>query len=626
MKKFLIIAAAAALALTACQKVNKVEENLQDGFQEGFTGMEVRVPVSMDEGIQTKSFSYLDYDHRHDTQGYDWSPSFFNNDGTSTLMGFYSVGGSWFANDYYLLNTSAKPSYLEKVGDKCELVMNLSQAIPEGEGYSHFVVAFNAAQIGSGYYTSFASGDNGYIRWNVKDTYYQTDASASHLDGQEPIYAVGSIKCADGTPGQNFKFHHVASLIRFYVKNTGNIPITVSRVVLNNYDGASFDRMASVYFTDNTTTESVPEPRVEVTRQTPSTFTTVYCSDLENTGWNIIDPGEIATFYAITAGRTDTDLNGKSYSIEVYDQANIKIADKWIRGADIAASSGATHFQAGYAYNFSVKAVGKSFEVDGLNYTITSGTKVNVAAKSGGGYQQETISIPSSVTVNGVTYQVKGIGSSAFQRAPNLKSVTVAEGVVSVGAHAFTYCPLLEEIVFPSTLSDINNLNPVFSYSPKLSIRFSAENPNFHVDASGVLYSKDKKLYFLPPKLTGDYTVEAGTEVLVGHSIENPHFSSITIPASVRFWNGYVFCFSEAPEGTFRLVLDWTAEQLDNLGLSSSISSAYFRQYVSGTQTHIDKFTLDVPEGLVETYKAKDVFNDATYDSTGTKHFTWVTH
>ncbi|MBQ5401898.1 MAG: hypothetical protein IIU16_03175, partial [Bacteroidales bacterium] len=139
-------------------------------------------------------------------------------------------------------------------------------------------------------------------------------------------------------------------------------------------------------------------------------------------------------------------------------------------------------------------------------------------------------------------------------------------------------------------------------------------------------YSKDKKLYFLPPKLTGDYTVEAGTEVLVGHSIEDPHFSSITIPASVRFWNGYVFCFSEAPEGTFRLVLDWTAEQLDNLGLSSSISSAYFRQYVSGTKTHIDKFTLDVPEGLVETYKAKDVFNDATYDSTGTKHFTWATH
>ena len=59
MKKYLIIAAAAALALTACQKVNKMDENLQDGFQEGFTGMEVRVPVSMDEGIQTKSFSFL---------------------------------------------------------------------------------------------------------------------------------------------------------------------------------------------------------------------------------------------------------------------------------------------------------------------------------------------------------------------------------------------------------------------------------------------------------------------------------------------------------------------------------------------------------------------------------------
>ena len=626
MKRLFIIAACAALALTACQKVTKMEEGLQGDFQEGFTGTEIRVPVSMDGEVLTKSFDYLDYDHRNDTQGYDWSPVFFNNDGTSKLLGMYSLNGRWYGYDYYLNNTVSAPSYLSREGGKCELVMNLSQPIDGGEGYSHFIVGFNAKMINPGYYTSFASGSTGNMRFVIDDTVYQKDASASHLDGIEPIYAVGSVKCSDGTPGQDFKFHHVASLFRFYVKNTGTIPITVNRVVLNNYDGTPFDKYTTVSFDDNTTTEEVPEPALSVTYQTPVVYNSVYCSDPGNTGWNTIAPGEIATFYTLASGRTDVNISSKSFAVEVYDHTNTKIVDKRISGADIVETTGVTHFQAGYAYNFSVKAVGKSFEVDGINYTIYSGTTVNVAPKVGY-YQQETISIPSAVTLNGVTYQVVGIGSSAFNYAPNLKSVTIAEGVKTIGANAFVYCPQLEEVVLPSTVNYINNANAVFSHSPKLSVRFSADNPRYHVDASGVLYDgSEKRLVFLPPKLTGDYTVEEGTEGLGVHSIENPHFSSLTLPVSIRYWDGYTFCFSEVPESTFRLILNWNAEQLSAFSHSSSPAIVYFRQYVYGTGTFFDKFILDVPEGMVDAYKAKSIFTDTTYDSTGERHFTWATH
>ncbi len=624
MKKFLIIAAAAALALTACQKVNKMDENLQDGFQEGFTGMEVRVPVSMDEGIQTKSFSYLDYEHRNDTQGYDWSPSFFNNDGTSTLVGLYSLNGRWYGKDYYLNNTAANPSYLSKEGDKYELVMNLSQPIDGGDGYSHFIVGFNAQSIsaGSNYY-SFASGSSGSLRFNLTDSYTQTAASAAHLDGIEPIYAVGSVKCADGTSGQDFKFHHVASLFRIHVKNTGVVPLTVSRVSVYDSYTFLFDRYSTVSFTDDATTASVPEPTIETTQQSSVTYLTVHCSDPENTGWNVIAPGKIATFYALAFCRTDRDLHDKDFYVYVNDQTDNRVADTRISGSAIAEGSGSNTFLPGYAYNFSVKAVGKSFEVDGLNYSIKSDGSVAVAPAKNK-YQQENISVPSEVTYNGVTYSVSEIESSAFSQAPNLKSVTVAEGVTDIGAYAFRKCPLLEEIVLPSTIEYIDYLNEVFS--PNVSIRFSATNPNFHVDASGVLYGSDKRLYFMPSTLTGDYTIEDGTKRLASHSILDPHFTSLTFPGSILNWSGYVFCFSTEPEASYRLILNWTAEQFVNFYCNSSPKSFYFAQTIYPYGTYFDRFILDVPEGMVDTYKERDVFKDTSYDSTGARHFTWATH
>ena len=63
------------------------------------------------------------------------------------------------------------------------------------------------------------------------------------------------------------------------------------------------------------------------------------------------------------------------------------------------------------------------------------------------------ITIPSTVTYEGVEYSVTSIGDHAFRGCENLTSITIPESVTSIGEEAFTRCKKLYKIVNNSTLS-----------------------------------------------------------------------------------------------------------------------------------------------------------------------------
>lgn len=58
----------------------------------------------------------------------------------------------------------------------------------------------------------------------------------------------------------------------------------------------------------------------------------------------------------------------------------------------------------------------------------------------------DTIVIPSTVTHEGKTYKVIGIGEQAFSICHNLKSVTIPESILYIGDKAFQECYKLEEV------------------------------------------------------------------------------------------------------------------------------------------------------------------------------------
>lgn len=121
------------------------------------------------------------------------------------------------------------------------------------------------------------------------------------------------------------------------------------------------------------------------------------------------------------------------------------------------------------------------FKVDDLYYNINSdGTSVSVARPDNGYYSLPVVTIPSSVSFEGVTYDVTAIGDSAFYRSSSLYKVTFASpskvetigtsafqesNIVSVslpnsfktiGVQAFQQCYSLHQITIPEGVEVIN--------------------------------------------------------------------------------------------------------------------------------------------------------------------------
>ena len=97
---------------------------------------------------------------------------------------------------------------------------------------------------------------------------------------------------------------------------------------------------------------------------------------------------------------------------------------------------------------------GNTVTVDSVKYRLNDDYTAEVTDYSG---TPGNITIPESVTYEGLTFKVTSIGSSAFKDCTSLTSVTIPNSVESIGESAFSGCTSLTSITIPDSVTTIGN-------------------------------------------------------------------------------------------------------------------------------------------------------------------------
>lgn len=166
------------------------------------------------------------------------------------------------------------------------------------------------------------------------------------------------------------------------------------------------------------------------------------------------------------------------------------------------------------------------FEVDGIYYNFLQDNEVEVTyEKVRQSIYSGEIVIPANVTYNGKNYYVTSIGERAFWCLvgnTSLTSVTIPEGVISIGNSAFQNCTALTSITIPNSIKQIGV--DVFESTP-----WYANLPDGVFYVGKILYSYKGEM----PENTS-IVVKDGIEIIKPSAFaECSNLIAITLPNSL---------------------------------------------------------------------------------------------
>jgi len=109
-----------------------------------------------------------------------------------------------------------------------------------------------------------------------------------------------------------------------------------------------------------------------------------------------------------------------------------------------------------------------TFVVDGIYYSsITGNTAMVIANENVEGYYTGNVVIPSTVTYQGMTFDVVAIDDNAFDGCYDLASVVIGENVTAIGEQAFQGCVGLTSVTIGSNVASI--ASKAFNYCNALT-------------------------------------------------------------------------------------------------------------------------------------------------------------
>ena len=205
------------------------------------------------------------------------------------------------------------------------------------------------------------------------------------------------------------------------------------------------------------------------------------------------------------------------------------------------------YFTAGWTAQFTKVEEGELMEgFDSvLKYSYsTGGTDATVVPDDS--YKELTeVTIPATATLGGKTYQVKAVGNNAFMNCNKLTSLTLPEGLVSIGNYSFQSTKI-KDIVFPATLKSIGDYAFMYCNLSTVSLPEGLES----IGGRTFYYMSNLKKVVLPSSLTaiGDYAFYNNQNLssVESHIVE-PFDISEGVFATSSTWNSEKQAYDYAP-------------------------------------------------------------------------------
>jgi len=217
-----------------------------------------------------------------------------------------------------------------------------------------------------------------------------------------------------------------------------------------------------------------------------------------------------------------------------------------------------------------VDAWAYDFEVDGVYYDVLTTGEMPTAAVTVKNDEANSytgvVTIPSTVSNNGIVYGVTTIGSYAFALSNGLTAVSLPASIVVIEPWAFVSCWSLSALELPNSVDSIGDGalygcqalttlsipagvkklgNYVFLGCTGLTdFVVAASNPSFSSDG-GVLYNKDGSTLVAYPaaKPAQNFTVPSTVDTIGGYAFCNcDNLTSITLTTSITYITGGAFC------------------------------------------------------------------------------------
>ncbi len=239
---------------------------------------------------------------------------------------------------------------------------------------------------------------------------------------------------------------------------------------------------------------------------------------------------------------------------------------------------------------------------DGIYYNFNADGTAEVTSasaysyNSNGGTDGGSVTIPETVTYDGVTYNVTSIGDLAFEGCTGITEVTIPESVTSIGGWAFYYCTALETVEYKATActSAGSSTYPVFTGCASLTQVSIADNvetiPEYlfynctsltDVKIGSSVESIEERAFMYCTALTEVTIPNSVTSIGEGAFNFCVSLTEVTIPNSVTSIGSYAFC---------------DCRSLTKVIIPNSVTSIGERAFVSCTSLSTVFFYIDDPD------------------------------